>query len=86
MNQVSLVEQLKELVKAQNESLRHKAAENKKVVAENTRLVTRVEELESESLNLRSKIEKLLERDYDLARTAGRNGETASQTRYAFII
>lgn len=81
MNQVSLVEQLKELVKAQNASLKHKEAEIEKLVAENTRLVSRVQELESESLNLKSKLGKYLERNYDVSRTAGQNGETASQTR-----
>ena len=53
MNQVSLVEQLKEVLKAQNESLRQKHNEIKTLRAENSRLDELVKELEIENEGLK---------------------------------
>ena len=53
MNQVSLVEQLKEVLKAQNESLRQKHHEIKTLRAENFRLDELVKELEIENEGLK---------------------------------
>ena len=53
MNQVSLVEQLKEVLKAQNESLRQKHNEIKTLRAENSRLTGVVQELEIENEGLK---------------------------------
>lgn len=54
MNQVSLVEQLKEVLKAQNESLRQKHNEIKTLRAENSRLAGLVQELEIENEGLKA--------------------------------
>ncbi|XP_046840153.1 LOW QUALITY PROTEIN: uncharacterized protein LOC124434310 [Xenia sp. Carnegie-2017] len=57
MNQVSLVEQLKEVVKAQNESLRQKHNEIKTLRTENSRLSALVQELEIENEGLKGLLE-----------------------------
>lgn len=82
VNQVSLVEQLKELVRAQNESLRHKEAEIKTVQAENARLLGRVAELERENDELKARLDKQHERNYVLSGINRLTGEITPQTRY----
>ena len=81
MNQVSVIEQLKELVKAQNESLRRKEAEIQKLRAENARLVARVRELECEKDDLKACWDKYRERFHKSSKEEQPSGEI-SPARY----
>ena len=77
MNQVSLVEQLKEVLKAQNESLRQKHNELKTIRAENSRLTGLVQELEIENEGLKGLLEKY---QTDSVNRAAENGHISNGT------
>ena len=77
MNQVSLVEQLKEVLKAQNASLRVKHDELKTLRTENSRLVGLIQELEIENEGLKGLLSKY---QTDNANGAAENGQINSRT------
>ena len=82
MNQVSLVEQLKEVLKAQNESLRQKHNETKTLRAENSRLTGLVQELEIENEGLKGLLVKYQTDSVKDATEIGQSGSASPRPRY----